>query len=58
MMDDAGELRLAQSFADILDGTCRDGGVPELAAELETLAEIDRALEPAALPERLSGTAS
>ena len=54
-MDDAGELRLAQSFADILDGTRHDGGVPELAAELETLAEIDRALEPAALPERLSG---
>lgn len=54
-MDDAGELRLAQSFADILDGTHRDGGVPELADELETLAEIDRALEPAALPERLSG---
>jgi len=54
-MDDAAELRLAQSFADILDGTSRDGAVPELAGELETLAEIDRALEPSALPERLSG---
>jgi serine/threonine-protein kinase len=55
MMDDASELRLAQSFADILDGARGDGDVAELAAELETLAEIDRAIEPGALPERLSG---
>lgn len=55
MMGDAGEMRLAQSFADILDGASRGGCVPELAAELETLAEIDRALDPEALPTRLSG---
>ena len=57
MHDDESELRLAQSFADILDGINSDGaGGPELAAELETLAEIDLALDPAAaLPERLSG---
>jgi serine/threonine-protein kinase len=53
-MDDLGEQRLAQSLADILDGTS-GGAVPELAAELETLAEIERALDPAGLPERLSG---
>jgi hypothetical protein len=41
-MDDAGELRLAQSFADILDGAARDGANPELAGELATLAEMDR----------------
>jgi serine/threonine protein kinase len=55
MMSDDSELRLAQSFADILDGTSRGGDAPELTAELETLAEIDRALEPGPLPERLSG---
>jgi len=54
-MGDAGETRLAQSFADILDGAGRGDFVPELAAELETLAEIDRALDPEALPARLSG---
>ena len=53
-MDEERELRLAQSFADILDGRA-PGEDAELAGELATLAEIDRALEPAALPERLSG---
>lgn len=55
MMGDAGEMRLAQSLADILDGASNGGSVPELAPELETLAEIDRALDPEALPARLSG---
>ncbi|MGB9457417.1 MAG: serine/threonine-protein kinase [Bryobacteraceae bacterium] len=54
-MDDERELRLAESFAEILDGRTRDQDVPELAGELATLAEIDRVLDPAALPERLSG---
>src|ERR1019366_3537617 len=55
VMDDERELRLAQSFAEILDGRASGEDVPELTAELATLAEIDRALNPAALPERLSG---
>jgi len=54
-MDDERELRLAQSFAEILDGAARGEDAPELADELATLAEIDRALDPPALPEQLSG---
>jgi serine/threonine-protein kinase len=54
-MDDEHELRLAQSFADILDGRARGEDSPELVGELAVLAEIDRALDPAHLPERLSG---
>ncbi len=54
-MEDEPELRLAKSFAEILDGLARGEDTPELAGELATLAEIDRALDPAALPERLSG---
>ena len=54
-MDDEHELRLAQSFAEILDGGACGEDTSELADELAALAEIDRALDPAALPERLSG---
>ena len=54
-MEDEPELRLAKSFAEILDGLARGEDTPELAGELATLAEIDRALDPAALPERFSG---
>jgi len=54
-MQDERELRLAQSFAEILDGGARGDDTPELAGELAALAEIDRALDPAALPDRLSG---
>ncbi len=54
-MEDERELRLAKSFAEILDGRARGEDTPELAPELAALAEIDRALDPEALPERLSG---
>ncbi|MBZ5585090.1 MAG: serine/threonine protein kinase [Acidobacteriia bacterium] len=55
------ERMLAWAFADLLDQKTRspeDGAAaapPELAGDLDALAEIDRALDPAALPERLSG---
>jgi hypothetical protein len=53
---DARERELARALGDILDRKLAPASVPELAAEIETLGEIDRALEPgAALPERLSG---
>ncbi len=49
------ERRLADALADLLDGKPQSVP-PELAPELAALAEIDRAIEPAApLPERLSG---
>jgi serine/threonine-protein kinase len=60
-MDEARERQLAQALADLLDGKARADAstltrFPELAGELDALAEIDRAIEPdAALPERLSG---
>src|SRR5947199_10844606 len=60
MTDDEREQRLADAFADVLDGRARREATstifPELEAELNALAEIDRALSPSGpLPERLSG---
>ena len=61
MMDEARERILAQAFADLLDQKTGNPGdraatlEPELADDLEALAEIDRVLDPAALPDRLSG---
>ena len=55
MTDEEGEKLLAQAFADLLDHGVRSPAPPELAGEIEALAEIDRALDPAVLPERLSG---
>jgi hypothetical protein len=50
------EQELAEAFADLLDRRSRITTVPELAPELDALAEIDRVLDhPGALPERLSG---
>jgi predicted Ser/Thr protein kinase len=60
-MDSARERQLAEALADLMDGKARRDAAtltrfPELAGELDALAEIDRAVEPdAALPERLSG---
>ena len=49
------EQQLAEAFADILDGKSTASIPAELAAEWSTLAEIDRAVDPAALPDKLSG---
>jgi hypothetical protein len=55
-MEDDREQRLAGSLADFLDGRTPGADIPELAGELGVLAEIDRAIDPAAaLPDRLSG---
>ncbi len=60
-MDNARERQLAEALADLLDGKARRDHAtltqfPELAGELDALAEIDRAIAPdAELPERLSG---
>ena len=60
-MDETRERQLAEALARLIDGEApRDHSTlaqfPELAGELDALAEIDRAMEPdAALPERLSG---
>jgi len=60
-MDEARERELAEALAELMDGrapggTTERGRLPELAGELEAIAEIDRAMEPeVALPERLSG---
>src|ERR1019366_2171150 len=65
LMDEARERQLADALAHLMDGEV-DGQArgdaatrsqfPELAGELDALAEIDRAIEPElALPERLSG---
>ena len=60
-MDEAREQELAQALADLMDGKLRHDAstitlFPDLADELDALAEIDRAIEPdAALPDRLSG---
>jgi hypothetical protein len=60
-MDEARERELAQALANLIDGNLRQDLstltlFPDLAAELDALAEIDRAMEPdAALPDRLSG---
>ena len=54
------ERRLAEQLADLLDHKATvsmnaRASHPELAGELDALAAIDRAMEPGALPERLSG---
>jgi len=55
-MEEDREKQLAEALADVLDGTSEAAPPPELAGELDALAEIDRALAPAgALPARLSG---
>ncbi len=59
MTEEDREKRLAEALADLLDGKPAAGGdssAAELLPELDALAEIDRAVEPAPpLPERLSG---
>ena len=61
MTDEEREKMLARAFADLLDQAALDPengaapAPPELAGEFRALAEIDRALDPAGLPERLSG---
>lgn len=66
-MDEDREKHLAEALADLLDRRAAQGGpgriesetrtaFPELAPELDALAEIDRAMDPASfLPDRLSG---
>jgi hypothetical protein len=60
-MDDARELQLAEALAHLMDTQVRGDATalsqfPELAGELDALAEIERAIEPdTALPGRLSG---
>ena len=60
-MDEAREQQLAEALAHLMDGEARGDAstlsrFPELAGELDALAEIERAVEPdLALPERLSG---
>ena len=57
-MEQDREQRLAEALADFLDrGSAADTqSIPDLALELDALAEIDRVLDPdAALPQRLSG---
>ena len=60
-MDQDREKQLAEALADLIDRKARADEstitlFPELAGELDALAEIDRAIEPdAALPDRLSG---
>jgi predicted Ser/Thr protein kinase len=55
--DEQRERELANALADYLDrGDHPTGTIPELTAELDALAGIDRVLEPpAALPDKLSG---
>ena len=55
MTDSEREQQLAEAFADLLDGKSTASIPDELAAEWRALAEIDRAVDPAALPEKLSG---
>ena len=55
MTDSEREQQLAEAFADLLDGKSTASIPDELAAEWRTLAEIDRAVDPAALPDKLSG---
>jgi hypothetical protein len=60
-MDADREKQLAEALADLMDQKQRQDPAttalfPELAGELDALADIDRAIEPdAALPKRLSG---
>src|ERR1039458_5912899 len=61
MTDEEREQRLAEELADLMDQRAqgrKDAATTahvELAGHLEALKEIDRVIEPAALPERLSG---
>jgi hypothetical protein len=53
--DSEREQLLAEVLADLLDRKVTETIPAELAGEWSALAEIDRAVDPAALPERLSG---
>ena len=53
--DSEREQRLAEALADLLDRKVTETIPAELAGEWSALAEIDRAVDPAALPEKLSG---
>jgi hypothetical protein len=53
--DSEREQQLAEAFADLLDRKSTASIPDELAAEWLALAEIDRAVDPAALPDKLSG---
>ena len=55
MTDSERELRLAEEFAKLLDDGATQTVPTELAGDWQALSEIDRAMDPAALPERLSG---
>ena len=55
MTDDEREQQLAEAFAGLLDQKTNRKIPAELAGEWQALAEIDRAIDPAALPEKLSG---
>ena len=55
MTDPEREQQLAEALADLLDRKSTEPVPAELAPEWSTLLEIDRAVDPAALPERLSG---
>jgi hypothetical protein len=55
MTDSEREQQLAEAFADLLDGKSTASIPDELAAEWRALAEIDRVVDPAALPDKLSG---
>ena len=55
MTDPEREQQLAEALADLLDRKSTAPVPAELAAEWSALAEIDRAVDPAALPEKLSG---
>ena len=55
MTDSEREQRLAEAFADLLDRKVTEAVPAELAADWNALAEIDRAVNPASLPETLSG---
>jgi len=55
MTDDEREQQLAEAFARMVDEKARHTTHPELREDLAALADIDRVVDAAALPERLSG---
>ena len=55
MTEDEREQQLAEAFAGLVDQRAHHTTHPELREDLAALAEIDRVVDPAALPERLSG---
>ena len=55
MTDSERELQLAQAFANLLDQKTTQSMPPELAGDWQALADIDRVVDPSALPDRLSG---